>query len=374
MGTVIIFEFKKFILSKKNLILIAVLSLIIGMWCVLNHSLDMSINGSKAQLMINDIETLKGQINVDENSSNEKRKKNMSMYKNDLKLWQERLEAYQKKDYNEYLRKQIEINENDIKNIRNGTVFGGRDIEEMESENELNKLLIAENLKPINEGISMEGFNFIRLLGTSPTVIIFMILIISLTAGTISSEYDRGTWKLLFTQSIPKWKITIGKWLSAIIINVLTITVISTVYFLALSTINGFGSLNYPVQYFTKGAVQYIPMGSFILKEIFMGFVIVIFLTTFSLFISRINKTTAGSVSLSIIISVALYMLSLSGVLKKFNSINPFSYMDITNVLSGAIETVTMFSVLQFSALYLALISAILLITTIILNKLPVTR
>lgn len=215
MGTVIIFEFKKFILSKKNLILIAVLSLIIGMWCVLNHSLDMSINGSKAQLMINDIETLKGQINVDENSSNEKRKKNMSMYKNDLKLWQERLEAYQKKDYNEYLRKQIEINENDIKNIRNGTVFGGRDIEEMESENELNKLLIAENLKPINEGISMEGFNFIRLLGTSPTVIIFMILIISLTAGTISSEYDRGTWKLLFTQSIPKWKITIGKWLSA---------------------------------------------------------------------------------------------------------------------------------------------------------------
>lgn len=369
MGTVIIFEFKKFISSKKNFILIAVLALLIGIWATLNSNIDVTINDSKEQMMINDIEGLKGQISINDNENDEGLIKIISKYKNDLKLWEERLVAYQKKDYNEYLRKEIEINEDQIQNKKDGTVIGGRDIEGLENENKINKILIDKNLKPINQNVSMEGFNFIRLLGTSPIAIIFMIVMITLTAGTISNEYDNGTWKLLFTQPISRWKIICGKWISALIINILVITVIPTIYFLVLGIINGFGEVNYPVKYLIDGTVQYIPIGSFILKEILMAFIIIVFLTTFSLFISRLNKTTAGAVSISIIISVALYMLSSSGILKQFNSINPFSYMDISNVLSGAVETIAMFSILQFSVVYLILISVILFIITILLNK-----
>lgn len=369
MGNVIIFELKKFVSSKKNFIFIVVLALIIGIWVTLNSSIDTNMNDSKEQMMINDIEGLRGKISIDDNEDNEAIIKIISKYKNDLKLWQERLAAYQKKDYNEYLRKEIEINEDEIQNKKNGTAIGGRDIEDLENENKINKILIDENLKPINQNVSMEGFNFIRLLGTAPIAIIFMIVMITLTAGTISSEYDRGTWKLLFTQPILRWKIVLGKWISALIINILVITVIPTIYFLVLGIVNGFGAVSYPVQYFIDGTVQYIPISSFVLKEILMAFIIIVFLTTFSLFISKLNKTTAGAVSVSIIISVALYMLSSSGILKEINIINPFSYVDISNVLSGAVESVAMFSILQFSAIYLIFISAILFIITILLNK-----
>lgn len=369
MGTVVIFELKKFVSSKKNFIFIAVMVLIIGIWVTLNSNIDSSINSSKEQVMINDIEDLKGQISIDDNTDNEALKKIISKYKNDLKLWQERLAAYQKKDYNEYLRKEIEINEDEIQNKKNGTAIGGRDIEDLENENKINKILIDENLKPINQNVSMEGFNFIRLLGTSPIAIIFMIVIITLTAGIISSEYDHGTWKLLFTQPISRWKIIVGKWISALIINILVITVIPTIYFLVLGIVNGFGAISYPVQYLIDGTVQYVPIASFILKEIFMAFITIVFLTTFSLFISRLNKTTTGAVSVSIIISVALYMLSSSGILKQFNIINPFSYVDISNVLSGTLETIVIFPILQFSSAYLIFISVILFIITILLNK-----
>ena len=340
MISLIEFEIKKFLNRKKNLLVISILVILAAIFITLNSSLDKNSSINTIASIESEIKSIEEALNKVESEiirlpDNEKLKWINSDYEKELSLLRDMKNSYISNDYNKYLQSKIELDKKLLKNIEDENVIYSDDPNEIINDIELNTLLLENSIKPINTSVSMEGFNFIKLFLNSPISIILVILILILSSDVVSSEFDSNTYKLLFTQPISKNKIIISKIISTLImVNVILFSVIA-ICFIILGAVNGFGDINYPIEFYNNGVIEYISIGKFILYELILFIILTAFMCILGVFISSLSKSTSNSVAVSIIITVSAYMISSQGFISKLEHLNPFIYFDISSVLQG---------------------------------------
>ena len=341
MKTLINFEIKKFFARKKNIILI-LLFLILSTALILIHcNLENKYIESERKCISSDIKSVQEAIK----SAKEMQKKfpQSNDPQNDIDLYTEQLNLLNDKQNSllnnnniKYLKSLIKLDENLLTNIQNNKVVNPSEkIGDIEKRINVNKYLLKKNLKPIFTNVSMKGFNFITLFFNAPFAVIIMLLIITLYADIASSEYENNTYKLLFTQPISTVKIFLSKVISAFIVTTILVLVATVIFFGVLSVIKGTGSSQYPVVFFDGNVQKLIPISEFVIYILEMQILFMLFLCILSVLVSAIFKNTGTSISILVVISVSLYMIANSGLLSKVAFLNPFTYVNVNNVLQG---------------------------------------
>ncbi|MGL5152479.1 MAG: ABC transporter permease subunit [Clostridium sp.] len=339
MSSLIRFEIKKFFHRKKNILAIALFLMLSIVYVLLNINLEGKVNESQKNLINSDIESIEVAIKgVDleqvNQSDNEKLREIRNGYEKDLNLLKEKREGFNLEDTKKYLISSIEYDKKLVKEVESGEIIYGGDLEELKNNIKINEILLDKNIKPINGSSAMEGFNFIRLFLNNPISILIAILIILLSGDIVSSEYDNNTYKLLFTQPVSKNKIVVSKIISTLLLVLTIVFGIIGVIFITLGVTRGFGTINYPVEFYGE-SLEFISIGDLIVYELLLLIMIIVFLTLIAILISTLTKNTTSSISLSIILVVATYMMSSKGLIKAVSHLNPFIYLDISDVIQG---------------------------------------
>lgn len=374
MNNLISFEIKKFFHRKKNLITLVLFAVLIIGFVSINRNLENSYKKSEIESIDYSISSLNKEIPETKNllkeyPGNKNLEISLATQEKEIKIYEREKEAYISKDFSEYLKCKIEIDKDTLDGIENNTIISPSDNpEELKNKIKINKLLLEKKINPIFTNVSMESFNFCRLFLNSPFLILIAIIIIIWCADVVSSEFDYNTYKLLFTQPVSKAKILISKLLAAIILSTIILLLLLAVLFVMLGVINGFGSGEYPIQFFKDNVIQYINIGKFSILEMIMFIFIIIFIVSLSVGMSALFKNTSMSIAVSIIISVSLYMITTKGMLNSIAEINPFAFFDISSVLQGTASKMYSNNNVDFyhGILTLSVFSIIIIVSTII--------
>ncbi|MDD6771247.1 MAG: ABC transporter permease subunit [Inconstantimicrobium porci] len=374
MNNLISFEIKKFFHRKKNLITLVLFAVLIIGFVSINRNLENSYKKSEIESIDYRISSLNKEIPETKNllkeyPGNKNLEISLATQEKEIKIYEREKEAYISKDFSEYLKCKIEIDKDTLDGIENNTIISPSDNpEELKNKIKINKLLLEKKINPIFTNVSMESFNFCRLFLNSPFSILIAIIIIIWCADVVSSEFDYNTYKLLFTQPVSKAKILISKLLAAIILSTIILLLLLAVLFVMLGVINGFGSGEYPIQFFKDNVIQYINIGKFSILEMIMFIFIIIFIVSLSVGMSALFKNTSMSIAVSIIISVSLYMITTKGMLNSIAEINPFAFFDISSVLQGTASKMYSNNNVDFyhGILTLSVFSIIIIVSTII--------
>lgn len=374
MSSLIGFEIKKFCNRRKNLWVLLIFIILSIVFITLNSKLEKDLKKSEITSVDLEMESIKNSLTHVESEiirlpDNEKLKQMKTSSEEDLKLLKGMKIAYSSNDMSKYLEYKIQKDSKLVDDIESGFVIAELNTEEMKRNIEINTVLLNEGIDPIFTQVSMEGFNFLRLFINSPISIIIVILIIVLSADVVSSEYDSNTYKLLFTQPISKRKILLSKIISSLIMVGVIVFGIIAVVFCVLGIKNGFGSINYPTLFYDNGVIGIVPLGKFLGYGLILFIILTTFICILAVTISSFCKSNSNSLSTSIIIAVALYMISSKGLFSALAHFNPFAYFDISNVLQGSIAT-TFDNInvnFKYGVLTLGLSTIALLIVTILL-------
>lgn len=343
---IIKFELKKFIKDKKNYLLI-----------ILFIILSFTIIREDKNFFNNEIKVLKMNLDI--------KNELINSYKSDLdtsikeisaetKLIKERylkktikekeiveniLDGLENKRYDKYYKNKIAYRENDIKSLSSPELFSNRILPNAISEekNQINilKQLSDKKISLIDIRKSNEGFNFIRRLLNEKFLLIIIVFILLIASPIFSSEYDNKTNKLLFTQSLSKNKIFLGKFISIMIINISVIFSILLINFIYMGIKNGFGTLEYVLQGFRNYKIVTMSMKTYILYELFLLFLIILLISAMASLISCIFNNIGICIFANFAITGALYMFTKQKYLLKFNAFNVFEYLDINRVVEG---------------------------------------
>lgn len=334
------FEFKKFLSKRKNWVAIGACIILFIVFISLSFKLDIVLSQNELESIDLRIESIdESSIDIKNEMkkypNNDKLKLIDSQYMQEVELLKAMKEAYISKEFSEVLEYKIKVDKLLIDSIEGGSVIAPIGIPELEDNIRFNSILLDKGIDPINTGTSMEGYNFIKLILSNPMSLIIIILIITISADIVSSEFNDNTYKLLFTQPIKKRNILISKLIANILINITTIFAIILISFIVLGCINGFGSIQYPTEFYSNGIIEYIEIGKFLALDILLFSMVVLFISSLTMLISSFSKSNSNSLALSIIVTISAYMISNKGYLNKMAHLNPFIYIDTSNVLQG---------------------------------------
>ena len=198
MINLIIFETKKFFNRKKNIFSIALFLVLVIVFVFLNLSLEEQYKRSEVTSIDFQIDSLKESLSKVESEisrlpENDNLKVIKSDYEEELDLLKDTKVALANKEYHRVLENKIKMDKLLLKGIESENTISSKSIKEIEESIQINTYLIENNIEPIFDQVSMQGFNFIRVFLNNPISIILIILIIILSADIMSSEFDSNT-------------------------------------------------------------------------------------------------------------------------------------------------------------------------------------
>ncbi|AWZ50075.1 hypothetical protein C3495_14630 (plasmid) [Clostridiaceae bacterium 14S0207] len=368
MLTLVAFEMKKFLNRKKNLVIILLFMSILFIFVGLNASIE-------SQMKVSEISSIEDQIKSIENAligiddEIEKLPNNNDIvyikksYTEDMETLKKQKEAYKENDAFTYLKFKLKLDKKLLSDIQSQKVISGKDPEEIKMDIKINSILLKKKIQPIYDKVSMKGYNFIKIVLNSPLTLTMMIVVIMLSADIISSEIEFNTYKLLYTQPISKNSILFSKAIAVtIVVNVIIFSII-TLFFFILGIKNGFGDLNYPTQFFVNGKLQFVTIGEYIVFELIMLLLVNTFICILSTFISIFCSNIGTSISITLIISVSLYMIINQGFISKIAPLIPITYIDISNILQGNMIKISQ-NINVFNGIKVLCISILMLLFT----------
>lgn len=381
---IIKFELKKFIKDKKNYLLIILF--IILSFTVIKEDKNFFKNEIKVLKMNLDIKnelinSYKSGLDtsIKESSAETKLIKERYLKKTikEKEIVENILDGLENKKYDQYYKNKIAYRENDIKSLSSPELFSNRILPNAISEekNQINilKQLLNKKISLIDIRKSNEGFNFIRRLLNEKFLLIIIVFILLIASPIFSSEYDNKTNKLLFTQSLSKNKIFLGKFISIMIINISVIFSTLLINFIYMGIKNGFGTVEYVLQGFRNYKIVTMSMKTYILYELFLLFLIILLISAMASLISCIFNNIGICIFTNFAITGALYMFTKQKYLLKFNAFNVFEYLDINRVVEG-IPWITSgyqakppeFVTIENGMMYFTIISIILLVIALL--------
>lgn len=336
------FEIKKIISSKKVIILWIIGIILVCLYAFMSDRLDNSIKSTKINIYQNVIEDLNISITSLENRiriekkplTKEGMEKSLEESKAILKLNEEIKQGIIENNS----RKEIEGNLGILQSQRRGMVSGelviATPLKEIDIEIEKYKYLNENNLKPINDGMDMNGINFINLVLKYMAPMLLGIIIILSTADIVSKEVDYGTIQILLFQKVDKRKIILSKLISCILVNIAFFLIVLLGLAVFLSFKNGVGNINYPNIVDVGGVLKIYTVGELILENLIIIIFYVIFLSCFSTLVSILSRNSVESLSIATTICIGSAILFNNITLPQWlKNINPFNYLAGNEIL-----------------------------------------
>lgn len=224
-----------------------------------------------------------------------------------------------------------------LKGIYHGNTFTPESTDTIEERVTLNKLLYDNNIKPLESSEEMKGINFLYCTLNVLFPFLLAIIILLLSADTITGELEAGTFKFLLLQPISRRNILFAKLIACIVFCCVSLLGLLIVSFLCVSMMNGMGEINYPIACHFDRILRFTTMGQLLLSATAMNSLFLFFVACLAVFISVIAQNNAVSICISVIVAVLLNYLT--SILKTFPLIyagNPFSYSNSISVLNGS--------------------------------------
>lgn len=205
-------------------------------------------------------------------------------------------------------------------------------------------------------------------------IILAVIMIIIIGGGIVSTEFSKGTVRLLLIRPVSRWKILLSKLLAilgigfAILISGITILYISTGF------VFGFETYNTPILETINGTIVHVEFIKYILPKIVLSSSTLIFITSIVFMVSTLAKNTALAVAVSMVLYLGTAPATDLLISMKqtwiVNTVIPYinaSYLRLVPITSGALsQSFGMQLQYESGAIQLLLISIVLLAITFI--------
>ena len=351
MGNLILFEYKKFLKKKKNIISLIIFSIIIIGYIILSSSLDIQKTKSMEDNYRFELNSAEEGLKSLKNKGEESNIPNLERITNEQKLvinlLESRQAAHAKGDWKTELDIQIKIDKKMLDSIQKGEIVSGENTQDIQERIEKNEILYSKNISPIIEENSMESYNFLRLVAADIFPMLLIIILLILAGDVISNENDEGTFKFLLIQPVSRVKIIVSKIIAVTSICLFVIFLILVIMFMVLGFKFGFGSPEYPIKYYTGNyaslfnastgyELKFIDIKNFILYSIPLFVLLVISIISLGILISTIIQNSTASICTSVILFVGINIFGNQlNLFKKVAHMNPFTYSNIPSVLSG---------------------------------------
>ncbi|GIP22321.1 ABC transporter permease [Paenibacillus sp. J22TS3] len=219
----------------------------------------------------------------------------------------------------------------------------------------LNQYHLDKNIPP-----STNAWNFA--VSQVRNIIIAVALISIIIAGEIvAGEFTSGTIKLLLTRSASRTKIYFSKYIAALLFGLLVTAAGILVSILAGGLIFGFGGLADSYFFVKDHAVGQVPMLQALLAGFVLNIPFLLITITLAFMISAAFRSATFSIVISLIVSVAGFVIAIAMDGWDWTKYFVFSHTDLTPFLYGnpSVDGVTLGFSLVFIVLHLAILHLI---------------
>ncbi|MBZ9633568.1 ABC transporter permease [Clostridium sp. FP1] len=256
-------------------------------------------------------------------------------------------------DWKTQLKEQINNLEKSLND--NNAGIDGNEKDRIKLELQKDKYLYDNNIKP-EKDYTLNAFNFINTLFMVLGTIFIAVGVMVFTGDMVSGEFTPPTMKILLTQPVSRAKVLASKFIAVAGVATLLILVVELLAFLIMGLIFGFGNASYPIIAGTTykwdlaqsvygghplvvvaGSSYIISTGEFVFRMFLMQTLFIITCVSVSFMLSSIVKSSMVSVSVSIVIVVALTILVEMPALKKLAQYMFTSYGPVGTVLTGGV-------------------------------------
>lgn len=337
MTSLIAFENKKLLRSKKNWIVFGVLLLLfVGYICC-----SQMLSQEKYSYQIRSYQTelqsdQKGSDQIEQQFAGKKMPASASNAlqenRQEQHLLSEMIAARQTGNWKKELGAQIQKDQLKLKEISEGHLITPEKPEEIEERVALNQILYTKNIQPLKSENEMSGFNFLfSALKNLFPIFVSMILLL-LSADAVSAETDAGTFKFLLLQPVSRAKVLISKWISCLLLGCVGVYSAFLLGFAGSCAFNGAGVPNYPVACHVNGKLQFVEVWQLVLQALPFTLLFQVFLVCLAFFVTSFSPNSASAICISVVLALSLnYAKSIPGL----SAANPFSYGDCVSVLTG---------------------------------------
>lgn len=348
MINLILFDFKKFFKNKKNIAGILILFIITLIFFYMNYKLDGQIKESSIGLINEDIESQKQQLmdieriykeaeNNGEKIRMKKIKSTMLKVNHTIELLSQKRLSVENGNTTEELKVDIQLDENIIDEIKSGDIISSEDENVIENRKNINKILLKDNIEPINTRVSTKSFNLMKLILENIVPLILIITILLISSDAVSNEIESGTFKMILTQSVSRKKVILSKIISYSLIGILITIGLFFIFFIISSFIEGAGSLKYPIEVYSK-ETNYMEMKNLLIYSVPLLTFIILTTVSMSIFLSTVTGNNLTSISISVIGYVSFFIMNNQlKVLSNISHLIPLTYFDVVNVIDGSL-------------------------------------
>ena len=135
-------------------------------------------------------------------------------------------------------------------------------------------------------------------------IILSIIMVIIIGGGIVSSEYSKGTIRLLLIRPVSRWKILLSKLLAVLIVGMGVVFIGITTLYISTGVVFGFETYKVPLLDTINGSIVHLSYIKFIISKIILSCSSLVFITALVFLISTVAKNTA----LAVAISMMLYL------------------------------------------------------------------
>ena len=335
MISLIVIEFKMFFRQRKNWLVLICLVLLSMFFIHSNIKLNQMNEEYRGILLSNNISHLQDAILRMTNESNEIYTNEIERLNQEITYMQKMQNALLMEDWNEYLRNEIASERSELEGILSGSLVSSTTVEELEESIAIKEILIDKNIKPIFTEYAMSSWNFIPLFLTGNTMFLIVFVIIYFASSIVASDFEKGTYKLVYNLPLSKLKIYLSKLITALAINYAWVFIFLLGCFGILSIIVGTGDGNYPYKLHAHGtdfyvsAIQFVGMASGVLL------LLITFIVCLTIGLSIFLRHSHLTFIITVAIVFGLNRLVNPEAVSDYTHLNPMIYLDITNTLKG---------------------------------------
>ncbi|MEG2813089.1 MAG: ABC transporter permease, partial [Oscillospiraceae bacterium] len=233
-----------------------------------------------------------------------------------------------------------------------------------------------------NEIVDLDSSTSTRKSVTSVFQFLLVITLLAaiVTGGIVSTEFSKGTIRLLLTRPVSRTKILMSKYATSLFISLIFLVVGTLSVVISSICLYGVGDLSVNMLSFNNGAVTQIPFILWLILKILFSSISIIFVVTASFMLSTLTKNTAVAVGLSVAVSIGSQILTqlliMSRTFSKIVGYTPIPYINLAeyatdSYLKSMVTQEQRFIFLNenYGAILLLILTAIMLIISIISFK-----
>lgn len=335
MISLIAIELKMFFRQRKNWLVLICLVLLSTFFIHSHIKLNQMNEEYRGILLSNNISHLQDAILRMTNESNEIYTNEIERLNQEITYMQKMQNALLMEDWNEYLRNEIASERSELEGILSGSLVSSTTVEELEESIAIKEVLIDKNIKPIFTEYAMSSWNFIPLFLTGNTMFLIVFVIIYFASSIVASDFEKGTYKLVYNLPLSKLKIYLSKLITALAINYAWVFTFLLGCFGILAIIVGTGDGDYPYKLHANGtdfyvsAIQFVGMASGVLL------LLITFIVCLTIGLSIFLRHSHLTFIITVAIVFGLNRLVNPEAVSDYTHLNPMIYLDITNTLKG---------------------------------------